>query len=257
MFSKSKESNNVLTTSKLLPENDNSIYNESMTVCIAAITEEGKKAILVADKLVTSQGLLPYQVDMAADKIMKLSEHTQTHVMYCGGVSDAMTIIENSIKAGTEGKNVEEIANIVNSEHLKYLISILDRAQITGRGMESREWYYENHLKMHESLTNKIDSILETYTLNSQTQFIICGKSYNGMYKVYYLNTNPRLMPSPNISGYATIGSGGGFANFVMIQSKYEKTLDKDIVTQIVLKAKKESENDRDVGSSHDVLILE
>jgi 20S proteasome alpha/beta subunit len=105
-----------------------------MTVCIAALAEDGKKAVLVADKLVTSKGLLPYQIDMAANKIVKINDDVR--VMYCGGITDASIIIENSIKNIGKNKWVSDVAKLINEKHLEYLLEILSQGQLKTRGIK-------------------------------------------------------------------------------------------------------------------------
>ena len=223
-----------------------------MTVCIAALADSGKKAVLIADKLVTSKGILPYQADMAADKIVPINENTS--VMYCGGITDASIIIENSIKNIGQNKWVDEIANLINNKHLEYLLEILIRQHLTTRGIVSiNEFYTEYSLKLDADTRTKIDTALTTFNLNSGVQFIVCGKGSDGSYKIYYLGSNPRFVPFLKTDDYSTIGSGSGHANFSMIQSKYNKSLTVEKVEEILKKAKKEAENDRDVGPSEDI----
>jgi len=243
-------------------QQDNIEYNQqnsitiSMTVCIAALSNNGKKAILVADKLVTTTGILPYQTEMAAEKIIKINDNVS--VMYCGGIADASIIIENSIKNIGENKWVTDIAKLINDKHLEYLLEILTRLQLTTRGIKDiNEFYKEYTLKLDAVTKTTIDTVLTTHVLNSHTQFIVCGKENNGDYKIYYLGDNPRLVPNLMMSGYTTIGSGRGYADFSIIQSQYNKSLQLEKVKEILIKAKKEAEKDRDVGNNEDILVME
>ena len=237
---------------------DNIKYNNqiiSMTVCIAALAENGKKAVLIADKLATTVGILPYQTEMAAPKIIEINENVS--VMYCGGVVDASIIIENSIKNIGQNKWVSDIAKLINNKYLEYLLEILSRQQLITRGIKDiNEFYKEYNLKLDATIKKTIDEVLTTHVLNSHTQFIVCGKESNGDYKVYWLGDNPRNIPNLMINGYSVIGSGGGYANFSIIQSEYNKSLLLEEIKKILIKAKKEAEKDRDVGKSEDIKIM-
>ncbi len=227
-----------------------------MTVCVAALSDDGKKAVLVADKLATDRGILPYQIEMAAPKIIKINDNIS--VMYCGGIADASIIIESCKKNIGENKWVTEITKLVCDKHLERLLELLTREQLTTRGIKDiNEFYKEYTLKLDAETKNKIDLALTNNVLNSHNQFIVCGKESNGEYKIYWLGENPRIVPILMINGYSTIGSGSGYAGFSIIQSQYNKSLALEKVKEILIKAKKEAENDRDVGKSEDVIIME
>jgi|GEM_PF-2007058 20S proteasome alpha/beta subunit len=226
-----------------------------MTVCVAALAENGKKAVLVADKLVTNKGLLPYQMDMAADKIIKINNDVM--VMYCGGITDTSIIIENSIKNIGKNKWVSDVAKLINEKHLEYLLEVLSQAQLKTRGIKDvNEFYKEYILKLDKDTRKSIDEVLTTHTLNSAPQFIVCGKEGDGIYRIYWLGNNPRVIPTLMTINYSTIGSGSGYANFSIIQSKYNKSLTVTQVKELLMRAKKEAENDRDVEDKEDVVIL-
>jgi 20S proteasome alpha/beta subunit len=227
-----------------------------MTVCIAALAENGKKAILVADKLVTTKGLLPYQTDMAADKIIEINENSS--VMFCGGISDASIIIQRTLKNLDQNKWIEDIAKLVNDKHLEYLLEILTRQHLSTRGIKDiNEFYKEYTQKLDEATKNAIDNALTTHYLNSGVQFLVIGKDSEGNYQIYYLGNNPRTIPQLVTSYNSTIGSGAGYANFSLIQSRYDKSLTEKEVTDMITKAKNEAEKDRDVGDKEDVVVLD
>lgn len=228
-----------------------------MTVCIAALAEKGKKAVLIADKLVTNSGILPYQIESAADKIIKMTD--DVYVMFCGGVSEA-TIIINEAKKGLNGKHkfVADIAKLINDKHLEYLLEIITRNELITRGINDiNRFYTDKNLVLPDDVRKTIDSRLAGNILNNKVFFIVCGKDNNGIYQIYSLDSNPRAMPYLVVVGYQTIGSGQVYAGTSIIQSEYsiDKTIEK--VKEITTKAKKDAEKDRDVGQSEDLIILE
>lgn len=235
--------------------NSDIIVPTMATVCIAALADKGKEAVLIADKLLTSDGVLPYQIEAAANKIIKIND--DVNIMFCGGVTDATVIIEKAKKNLGSIRLVEDVAALVNDEHLRYLLGMLSRAQVLGRGIESLERYYTDRtLNLPEDIRRQIDVVLSTHTLASNTCFIVCGKGDDGLFKIYYLNPNPRAQPSLITQKYSTIGSGSGYANFSIIQSSYNDALSSEKVKDILLKAKKEAEKDRDVGASEDIVMM-
>lgn len=227
-----------------------------MTVCIAGLAENGKKAILIADKLLTTPGVLSYQSNVG-EKIFKIYDNM--YVLWAGGVVDATTILSRSEKIlslGTFG--VKEVAECINQKHLEYLHEILVNTHIKGRGIKSIEDFYGNQsINLPIESRREIDNALATHNLTSGTVFIVCGKDSDGQYRIFFLDTNPRHQIIPIIESYVTIGSGAWHAKFSIIHSKYTPLLPINNVKKIFKEAKKKAEKDTNVGKKEDIIVME
>jgi 20S proteasome alpha/beta subunit len=229
-----------------------------MTVCIAAISDEGRGAVLAADKMLTSiGGLLPYRNDGTGDKIFQLSDHVRG--MWAGGLGDATNILQvfRDDNPNPDALTVEQTAERLRLAYLKYLLSVLERENITGRGIASIAEFYGNQaINLTADVRQQIQIALATYNLNSNTQFIVCGKDADNLYKIFVLNGNPRTMNTRVTEGYAQIGSGWGHAQFSMIHSRYKPALLQADVEKIIKTAKRRAEKDPGVGKLTDVVLL-
>lgn len=229
-----------------------------MTICIAAISEEGKSAVLVADKMLTSVGgMLPYRNDGMGDKIFQLSDHV--YGMWAGGLGDAVNILQifKDDNPNPNTLSVEQTAEKLRQAHLKYLLSVLERENITGRGIASiADFYGDKAINLTTEVRQQIETALATYNLNSNTQFIVCGKDADNLYKIFVLNGNPRLMNLRISEGYTQIGSGWGHAQFSIIHSQYMPVLSQAKVEKIIKTAKHKAEKDPGVGKLTDVILL-
>jgi 20S proteasome alpha/beta subunit len=228
---------------------------KGMTVCIAALSDNGKKALLVADKMVTSQGALPYQKE-DAEKIIKINDNVS--VLSAGSLTETQTILGNVIKTLGAKKYVKEIAEYINEKYLEYLFTILERQHVIGRGIEGGipAFYNDKNLNLSVEERKEITTILSTYNLNSNTAFIVCGKESDGTYRIYTCGPNPRFIPSLVTEYYASIGSGATYALNSILFSDYKPSMTLVEVRKIVLEAKKRAEKSHDVGEKEDIVEL-
>lgn len=229
----------------------------NMTVCIAAVAEDGKKAVLVADKMVTMNGPLPHQIDGSATKIVKFTDDVS--VMWAGGVTDITNILETAKSTLGDRRTVGEIADHINQTHFEYLQGIIVRRDIIGRGIASLNDFYTNPaLQIDWNTRNMIQNNLASNTLvDSNPAFIVCGKDAQGLYRVYFLGNNPRFIPYLHTSGYATIGDGGTHAAYSFIFDDYVPSMNLEKVKKIASAAKKKAEKCQNVGKGKDEVILE
>ena len=228
-----------------------------MTVCIAALSDDKKKAVLVADKLITYQTTFPFQVN-GEGKIFHINDNVK--VMYSGRENDALLIIEK-VKRGVDSKKwITEIAEYVNQKHLEYLNDIIVAMHLTSRGIKSITEYYKNkELNLDAATNSNIDLAITTHNLNSALNLIVCGKDSDGLFKLYFLNNNPRVAPLLLNIGYAAIGSGANHALYSIIHSsvEYNHSLTAAQVKEMLLEAKKKAEKASDVGVETDIVIME
>lgn len=227
----------------------------AMTVCIAALAEDKKKAVLVADKMVTTHGALAHGTDDGAEKLVKMAENV--YVMYAGGISDATVIIEKARSSIGSKRTAKEIAEHVNQSHLEYLQDMLVRQHLLPRGITSiHEFYHDSTISLDPQIRQQVDVALSTHTLNSNTVFVVCGVEEDGNYRMYFLGLNPRAIPFLVTDGYTAIGSGEAHARFSLIFSDYKVSMTAEEVKEKVLEAKKKAESCLDVGESESVVIL-
>lgn len=238
------------------PGANSGMLSTPMTVCIAALAEDGKKAVLIADRLLSTGGILPYQTDGFASKIFKINDNVTA--MWAGGFVDATNIIEKAKKDwGSKKLTVKETAEYLHKAHLDHLHEVLSTQHIKGRGLKDLAAFYgDKAINLPHDARVQIDNALASHTLTSNPAFIICGKDADNLYKIF-IGANPRNLIFPALENYAAIGSGEWHAKFEIIHSSYVTSMMADKVKAILLAAKKKAEKSPDVGASEDILILE
>lgn len=227
-----------------------------MTVCIAALSDGGKKAVLVADKMLTTQGVFPYQSDGNAEKILKINEHV--HVMWCGGLNDSAHILNKAkTKIANNSLTVQDITEQIRLAYLDYLHEVLVNENLISRGIPNiASFYGDASINLSGESRKAIELALATFNLNTNTSFVVCGKDSDGFYKIYTIGINPRFITQLATDGWNTIGSGEGHARFAVIHSPYNLNLSQEKVRKILLSAKKKAEKEPNVGKKEDVVLL-
>jgi hypothetical protein len=217
-----------------------------MTVCIAALYEDGKGAILCSDQMATIGFPLMYEYETEdVAKIIELSNQPKTFALVSGNVVYADEIMSNvkGILDKKSGNSVIDIVNIFREQYQNIRRSHVIRTQLEPRGLDLTT-YYKMHQTLLAPIAKTIDDALAKWNL--KTEFIIAGKDSN-LCNMYAIAHPGDILPLNGI-GYTAIGSGSIHAMFSMIESKYTKSMSQKEVEDLVLGAKKRSEVAPGVG---------
>jgi len=224
-----------------------------MTICIAALAENGKKIVLVADQMVTANIPIPYQYE--TPEVKKIYEITNNSiVLTAGNALFAHEIIENGqvkIKAISGVNTIEEISEVLRAEYQNYRKEFISRTFLEPRGLDLTT-YYSFQQKLSPILVQEIDNAFENF--NIAVEMIVVGYNPDGG-RIYSI-THPGLLISHDPLGYACIGTGAPHAIYYLMGSNYKKSLSKDEVTKLILEAKKKSEAAPGVGKEITLLYL-
>lgn len=217
-----------------------------MTVCIAALYEDGKGAVLCSDQMGTIGFPLNYEYENEdVAKIVELSSKPKTFALVSGNVTFADEIISNAkdILNKKSGSSVIDIVNIFREQYQNIRRSHVIRNELEPRGLDLAT-YYKMHQTLLAPIAKTIDDALAKWNL--KTEFIIAGKDSN-LCRLYTIIHPGDILPLNSI-GYTAIGSGSIHAMFSMIEGKYRKSMPQKDVEDLVLKAKKRSEVAPGVG---------
>ncbi len=240
----------------LLPYYPRAILNISMTVCIAALAENGNKVVLVADKMITTAAGSIGNINSEIDDHKIVNITTNKYILMSGWISNCLSIIDRLRNIVQENNSTVECANLLLTQTQILRNEWIESGILRPRGLTTLSDYYGRHLSLLNTLTSTIDKEIQTAqgNFNQNVSFIVVGKdgdSYN-LYRI-----DPANIPLPtDQSGFISIGSGGGIANYAMIDLGYKKSFDVDKVKKIALKAKQKSERAPGVGKGAQMIIL-
>lgn len=225
-----------------------------MTVCIAALYNNGKGCVMVSDQMVTAHFGLGYEFENdEVTKIAQIDSAIPCYALIAGNVVFANEVF-NKAESGIRDKGIASIDGIANSIRDAYQnvrrIHVV-RNEIEPRGL-TLDTYYQHQQKITPSIVKVIDDAL--YNWNPKVSYIIAGKE-EGSCHIYNV-INPGDYSCVDCVGFTAIGTGAPHAIFSLIESGYKKSMGKEEVKEIVLNAKKRSEVAPGVGKQTKEVII-
>ena len=233
------------------------ILNEgvsTLTICIAALYDNGKGVIIAADLMTTAQFPISYEFEREdVEKIVQISESVCVYALISGNVIFANEVIESARKKIiAEGlKGTAEIAEQLRKSYQKIRLNHIIRNELESRGL-NLDTYYQNQQKLLAPIVQMIDGQLRGW--NPRVEFIVVGKDESSCH--IYTVINPGDQACQDSIGYVAIGTGAPHAIYSLIES-YRKSLNKDAVLKLIELAKKRSEVAPGVGSETKIVIEE
>lgn len=226
-----------------------------MTVCIAALYENGKGAVLVSDRMITASIPIGYEFENdEASKIHALND--DAYVLSAGNMLFGDQIIQSSRKtiAGENLEYVREMADIVKTKYQTFRSAYIGDNYLAPRGL-TLESYYSRQATLHPAIVQMIDDPMVNVDIG--VELILVGPTGTG-YSIYVI-TNPGMATCVDAIGFTAIGSGAPHVTYSLLGAKYKKSLGKSDVEDLVMQAKKISEVAPGVGkeTSNEVLPKE
>ncbi len=223
-----------------------------MTVCIAALYDNGKGAVLASDHMITANIPIGYEFENEeSSKIQPLND--KTYVLSAGNVLFGDEIVQSSriTIAGEGHQHVRDIAAIVKSEYHSFRMSFIGETCLAPRGL-TLESYYGRQASLNPHMVQLIDEAM--MTLDIGVELIVVGPTGSG-YGIYVI-TNPGIATCVDAIGFTAIGSGAPHVTYSLLGATYKKSLGKADVEDLVRKAKEISEVAPGVGKQTTIHIV-
>lgn len=222
-----------------------------MTVCIAALYENGRGCVVASDLMTTAHFPIGYEFEREdVEKIVRIHDPACVYVLISGDVIFANEVIDGA-RREIIAQDIKDTALI--AEALRKSYQIIRRKHIVRNELEPRgldlDMYYQNQQKMLAPVVQMIDNALRTW--NPRVDFIVAGKDESLCHT--YIVTNPGDLSCHDSIGYVAIGSGAPHAIYTLIES-YRKSIDKDTIVELIKKAKERSEVAPGVGKKTKII---
>jgi len=225
-----------------------------MTICIAALYENGKGCVLASDQMTTAHFPIGYEFENEeVKKIVKVRETTVAYLLTAGDVLFANEILE-AVRKDVDEKGVTAtpiIAELFRQHYQNVRRQRIIRNELEPRGLAIKS-YYDGHQRLVQPVVMMIDNALKSY--NPRTELIVAGlgEAYCSVFSIM----NPGNLFCHDAIGFAAVGSGGPHALYSLIESGYKKSMDAKTVCELVEKAKKRSEVAPGVGKGTEILSV-
>ena len=218
-----------------------------MTICVAALYENGHGAVLVSDRMVTAYFPIGYEFEHdETTKMIKMTEALDVYSLLAGDVLLGTEIIN----AAREQVKLQEItsatmmAEMVRVAYTQKRLARVVQSELEPRGLSLQD-YYNSQQRLLPHIVQIVDQAL--HQTNIGVEIIVAGPS--GSQCSIHTITNPGVDRNNSAIGYSAIGSGAPHAIYSLIEAPYKPSLRKERVKEIVESAKKRSEVAPGVGS--------
>ncbi len=225
-----------------------------MTICIAALADQGKSAILACDKMLTMPGL-SYQIEK--EYYNKKYCLNGDYVMFSGDAIAAYEVIENAKKiiADNEKKNISPLSDI--KETLRQAYQSYRRKLVIQRFLETRgltlDLYYSGKINIPPQVVMEIENAFQNININ--LEMIIVSKGCDELFHIFQLQ-HPGEVKCFDPIGYACIGCGTIHSLYFLTGSDYSISKSKEDIKKLVQEAKQKAEKSPGVGTQTDLIEL-
>jgi hypothetical protein len=228
------------------------IMLKSMTVCIAALSNNSEKVFYCADQLATFNTTTQQVNRPDIEKITKIVPNCV--ILYAGtfGVTDEIIkevkniVLEKQKTGGQTSFAVEEIAEIVRQSFVKIRNTFTERNFLEPKNL-TLSTYISRYKELPDVVINEINNNLTNFNLDGI--FIVAGYNLDGICHIYKIY-NPGMVMNCDTEGFASVGSAFLISDYQIAKGGYLKTKDIEDVKKIVLQAKKYSEYMPGIGET-------
>lgn len=225
-----------------------------MTICIAALYENGKGCVLVSDQMTTAHFPIGYEFENdEVEKIVRLNDAISVYALISGDVLFANEVIEAVRKeADSQGITATPvIAELFRKSYQDIRKQHIIRNELESRGLDINT-YFQNQKNLLPQIVQLLDNIFRQY--NPRVELIVAGQSET-KYQIFTV-VNPGDSTCHDPIGYATIGTGAPHAMYSLIESGYKKSMDKETVEKLLKRAKQRSQVAPGVGRETKIITI-
>ena len=225
-----------------------------MTICIAALYENGKGCVLASDQMTTARFPIGYEFENEeVKKIIKVRETTVAYLLTAGDVLFANEVLE-AVRKDVDAKGITAtpvIAELFRQHYQNVRKQHIVRHELEPRGL-TLDSYYHAHQRLVQAVVMMIDNALKTGNPRAELVVAGFGESRCSVFSIM----NPGDLFCHDAIGFAAVGSGGPHAVYSLIEDGYKKSMDAKTVYDLVEKAKRRSEVAPGVGRGTEIVSV-
>lgn len=225
-----------------------------MTVCIAALYDNGKGCVLVSDTMVTAHFPMGYEFENEeVGKIVRVNDSISVYALIAGDVLFANEVIE-AVRKEVNSQGVTAtpvIAELFRKSYQDMRRQHIIRTELEPRGLDIST-YYQSHKNIFPQIVQFIDNAFTKF--NPGVGFIVAGQGETTCHIFNIANPGDSICTDP--IGYTAIGSGAPHAMYSLTEANYRKSMNREAVEDLVKKAKERSEVAPGVGRGTKIEIV-
>lgn len=216
----------------------------SMTICIGALCDNGESAILITDRMTTNGSCFNYQIEDESIKI-----HYIQNGCYVMDSNNAQTAQEIIGLAQTLEANlgIDAVMQAFDSVRLTKAEELF----LKTRGFTFKDYREGNIAPL---ILQVIDREIENYKLDVSFLVLQWDESIQ-KYRLYLLEEKTSIREYSQL-GVCCIGNSFQIAEFLILDSQYQKKLSIDCLKPILLSIKTKLHVFPGIGTTHDIVCL-
>ena len=226
-----------------------------MTICIAALYDNGNGAVLVSDQMVTAHVPIGYEYEHRdTAKIIPVDEARETYALLAGDVLSGNEIIAHAKRQLLQkdgGSPASEIAELLRIAYQQVRLTAIIAKELEPRGM-NLDTFYARHQQLAPHVVQVVDQAMSQTDIG--VQMLVAGS--NGASHTIHTILNPGAIVDNTAIGHGAIGSGAPHSLLSLIEDEYSPSLDRETVLKMVKRAKSRSEVAPGVGTRTHTLII-
>jgi len=222
-----------------------------MTICIAALADDGKSLILASDRKITYGFPINTEIESDNKKIEKITD--KIFILSAGDSFVGSQLVEE-IKGEQQGAtSVKNVAEAARKRYIELRTKRMVQIYLEPRGM-SLDYYLQKQKDLNEQISIQIDSGMSRDQQSFILSLIVGGIDDSGghIYGIFH----PGIMNVMDFSGFCAIGIGDVHAINSLIGNKYTSKSSLREVLYLVYDAKKRSEVAPGVGKYTDIYTI-
>jgi hypothetical protein len=223
-----------------------------VTICIGVICDDGKKAIAIADRMVTDEEYLAVKFEHLIPKIDVLSDNCVA--MMAGDALDPWEYLEQ-IKSRIGGQRRLPIAQILEyakEEFVKLRNKRVNESIFYKRELTLKD-FYKNQANLDSELVGILDQMVDECALG--IDILLVGVDEDGA-QIHYI-VDPGTSKCFNNLGYVSTGIGDRHSDITFVDSKYTSKLPFKQALYLAYKAKRRAESAPGVGDKFtDIYVI-
>jgi hypothetical protein len=242
----------IIANGGSLPSSTVDVKLPSMTACISAIAEDGKKVIVAADDMLTHNvvagGPAVQRLDQGHDKTLKVND--RVYALAAGAnhvIHPVFADIALKVSATTTPQEAAEIARV--SLRTFYLQKVAEEILMT----YNLTWDTFGQANPSIVPIAQIQQAINGFNLD--IAIIVAGVDQTESAYVSVVSGQGALLDRTS-DGVVAVGSGGHLASVSMILSDYQKSKTVKEITKMVKKAMKDAKRTPGVGNLAKLEVL-
>ena len=229
--------------------------NYRMTVCIAALYDDGAGVVLASDRMVTARIPIGYEFEHGEKtKIVELVSGGSVYALIAGDVlrgNEVVNLARTQLVQREGDITASETAEIVRNAYQQVRRVNIAHRELEPRGLDLNT-YYNRHQQLSPQVVQMIDHALSSSEFG--VEMLIAGPS--GRAHTVHTISNPGIIHDNSPIGHGAIGSGAPHALYSLIEASYRSSMKRNVVVDLVKKAKTRSEVAPGVGKETTTIVL-